>query len=265
MFWFKKKASGADTVRQWLNVIFAVTQILAGGLHEFTGWGRSIAGQSAGSQTAVIPATYAFSIWGFIFLFGIFYAVYQALPKQKTNELLRRIGFFTAGAFFFNTVWELVAQLVSFNWPTLIIIILILISSLGAMWRMTTYKKSLSLKEKWFVNVPVSVLAGWVSAATFANLSSVLNQLQFSNFGLSATDFAIVIIILAGIFGAVITIINRGNILYGLTLVWALVAIVIANVQRPNSSVAVVAGSMIVVIGLVVAGSRIKKIASFLG
>src|ERR1035437_9347747 len=97
-----------NSIRIWGNVTFAITQILAGFVPQIFGWGMGVGQQSASSQTPVIPAGYAFSIWGLIFALFVAYAIYQALPKNRENELLRQVGFYTLGAFLFCTVWELV-------------------------------------------------------------------------------------------------------------------------------------------------------------
>jgi len=249
-----------DIFRQAVNVIFAITQILAGYFFQLSEVGTSVAEQSRRAETPVIPAGYAFSIWGLIFFFSLLYAIYQALPSKRNNEILRSIGFWTAGAYFFNTTWEVVAQAITFNWPTAVIIIFILIFSLGALFRLLKFKSKLSKTEKWLVWVPVSVLAGWVSAATFANISSVFNQLKFGYFGIGETNFSIGMIFIATLFASYILYKTKGDILYGLTIIWALVAIVAANIYRAyNMPAAVFTAAMIlIVIGVII---FIKKYA----
>jgi hypothetical protein len=235
----KNKTSSHDTLRQLLNLLFAVTQILGGGFSQLTGIGTSIGSQSATSETPVIPATYAFSIWGIIFLASLIYAVYQALPNQRENKLFRQIGFMTAAAFFGNTVWEVVAQVISLNWPTAIIILFVLIPSLMALFRLTDYKGPISTSDKIIAYIPVSALAGWVSAATFANISSVLKQLNYYPFNLSETALSIVILISATSLATAVLVRSRGNYLYATSIVWALVAIAVANIYTmPNPIVA---------------------------
>jgi hypothetical protein len=234
------KAKGQnDSWRITLNLLFAVTQIAGGFITQLTGLGTSIQAQSAGAQTPVIPAAYAFAIWGPIFVLALLYAVYQALPGQRDNKLLREIGFFTAAAFLGNTIWELVAQFVTFNWPTAIIIIFTLAASLGALFRLEHYPKA-----TFIVTLPVSMLAGWISAATFANISSVLAQL-----GYSSTTLALIILAAAAGLATGVIARTRGNMVYTLTVVWALIAIVIANTQRaPNPPVALLATGLIAVL-----------------
>lgn len=51
------------------------------------------------------PAGYVFSIWGLIYLGLIAYAVYQALPAQRENPRLRRIGWWVVIGSLANTAW----------------------------------------------------------------------------------------------------------------------------------------------------------------
>jgi hypothetical protein len=43
-----------------------------------------------------VPAGYAFTIWSLIFTLSLGYAVWQALPSERENPLLRRVGWLTA-------------------------------------------------------------------------------------------------------------------------------------------------------------------------
>lgn len=245
-----KSPLARDAWRQALNLIFALTQIIAGYVFIIFNVGNNIAASSAATSTPVIPAGYAFSIWGFIFAFSLIYALYQARPSERENPIFRNLGWFTAGAFFFNTVWELVAQLITFSWPTFFVITLILVCSLAALFRLPAFK-DLKKRDKWLIFVPVSSLAGWVSAATFANLSSVLNQINFDNFGLNLNTFSLIIILLAGFFAVFILYKTKGNFLYGLTIVWALTAILIANLTRTYNPSAVILSGILTLIILV--------------
>src|SRR3712207_4028411 len=60
-----------------------------------------------GPSSLVEPAPYAFTIWALIFALSLAYAAYQALPPNRDNPLLRRVGWFTAGAFFCTGLWSI--------------------------------------------------------------------------------------------------------------------------------------------------------------
>src|ERR671911_1079792 len=93
-----------DLARQVATVVGALFQVLAGAIVPI----GAIAGET---PSLIIPVDYAFAIWGPIFLLCLAYAVYQALPANRHDPLLRRVGWFFAGAFFLNGLWEVLVPL----------------------------------------------------------------------------------------------------------------------------------------------------------
>jgi len=228
-----------NIVRQFSNLIFSITQIVAGYFWSWVAASESIRSQSDIVRTPVIPAGYAFSIWGVIFLFSFLYAIYQALPSKRNNKIFQSIGFWTAGAFLFSTIWEIVAQSIIFGWPTAVIIVIILAFSLKAFFNLLRFDNILTRREKWLVKLPINMLAGWVSVATFANISSVLKQIKFNYFRIGEINFSIILILSATIFALFILLKSRGDWIYGLTIIWALAAIFLANYGQSNFMVSV--------------------------
>ncbi len=84
-----------DWLRQGLNVVLSIAQLVAISAAVATDNGAVLQSRDA-AEPPVIPAGYAFSIWSYIYPAAIAYAVYQALPRQRDNALLRRIGWRTA-------------------------------------------------------------------------------------------------------------------------------------------------------------------------
>ena len=93
-----------DLARQVVTVVGALFQVLAGAV-------VPIGAIAKETPSLVIPADYAFAIWGPIFLLCLAYAAYQALPANRQNPLLRGVGWFFAGAFFLNGLWEVLVPL----------------------------------------------------------------------------------------------------------------------------------------------------------
>ena len=79
-----------DVARQASTVVGALFQVLAGAIVPI----GAIAGER---PSLVIPADYAFAVWGPIFLLCLAYATYQALPANRHDPLLRRVGWFLPG------------------------------------------------------------------------------------------------------------------------------------------------------------------------
>ena len=94
--------NGPDVARQAATVLGVIFQIGGGALA-----GETVGRVSAENPTLVVPADYAFTVWGPIFALSLAYTVYQALPGQRQNPLLRRVGWFMAGAFAGNGLWQI--------------------------------------------------------------------------------------------------------------------------------------------------------------
>src|SRR5919112_1817641 len=93
-----------DLGRQAATVVGALFQVLAPAI-------VPIGVIAKETPSLVIPADYAFAIWGPIFVLCLAYATYQALPANGQNPLLQRVGWFLAGAFFLNGLWEVLVPL----------------------------------------------------------------------------------------------------------------------------------------------------------
>ncbi|HYZ03673.1 MAG TPA: hypothetical protein VE691_01145 [Rubrobacter sp.] len=91
-----------DVARQAANVVGTLFQIGMTAAASATIQGVV----DEGPRSLVEPALYAFTIWAFIFTLSLAYAVYQALPTKRESPLLRRVGPFTAAAFFCTGLWS---------------------------------------------------------------------------------------------------------------------------------------------------------------
>ena len=168
-----------DILRVLSVIIGAFSQVILGGLPFFLGWEHTIASRSSEAQTLVIPANYAFSIWSFLFLGCLVFAVLHALPKYQSDPLFRKVGWLAAIAFLGNALWEVYVPIYSFDLISLVIILIIFSALLSAMFILR------DAKDNRWVFVPLMLLAGWISVATFVNISVTTNFLSFNPFALS--------------------------------------------------------------------------------
>lgn len=248
-----------DLLRQTLNLILSIAQWAATYFAAVTGVGIGIEARAAGGETPIEPIFYAFFIWFFIYFACVIYGIYQALPSQRKNPLLRRIGPFTASAFLANTVYAVVAQVWGNDWILVAIFLWTLTSLFKAFFQFSRYRNMLKNAENYFVVLPISVFTGWVTLAIIVNTASALKTSGFDNFGLSEGNWAILLLLASGLIGSYLTLASRGNAGYALTFIWGLIGIVIANlIRNPNMKVAVVAGIMTVLIALVLLRARTR-------
>ncbi|MBA2680119.1 MAG: hypothetical protein H0U76_17195 [Ktedonobacteraceae bacterium] len=239
--------SQRDQLRQVLNVVFAFAQIVVTMLGYLTGANSSFDSSNA-STPQVVPADYAFIIWALIYGGSIAYAIYQALPQQRENALLRGIGYYTASAFLATSAWLIAAQL-RFEWLTVVCLFWILISLFGAF--IQFMDQPLTTRERYLVAFPISVFAGWATIAAIANTAGALQDSGFSNVLFSNQIWTILMLIIGTGIASFVVLRSHGNVYYALTFIWALIGVVVANIVRtPSPSVVLVASSMAVIVAI---------------
>ena len=214
-----------DLPRQVATVVGAVFQVLAGAI-------VPIGAIAKETPSLVIPADYAFAIWGPIFLLCLAYAAYQALPANRHNPLLRRVGWYFAGAFFLNGLWEV---LVSLRQPVLLQAILAGIFACLAVAYLRLVRSEqgiLSWADRWLVALPLGLLFGWITAANTVSLNDTLVELGLLGSGVvGALVGALLLIVGAALASAVISVGKAGPLqcllAYAGAVLWALAGVVV--------------------------------------
>jgi hypothetical protein len=241
-----------DIIRQGTNLIFSFSQFLVT-LLPALGIGIGIGSQSMSGVPQVQPVYWSFFIWFLIYAGCVAYGIYQALPAQRENEILRRVGLYTASAFIGVTAYALVAQFkIGSEWILIAIFIWILASLLVAIMRLTVDQSRLTKTEEYAVLAPVSLLLGWCSLAVFVNVAAILKDSGM--LGTTETSFSLFLLLVAGCVASVIIYKPKGNIWYTIPVIWGLIGLVIANIwQQPNTTVAGAATvAAIVLVGILV-------------
>ncbi len=249
----------AMTPFQALNLLLPIAQPFAGALATAFGIGMTNQEMTRLSETPVVPAGYAFAIWGPLFLAAITYGIWQALPSQRDNPLLVQVRPPLAWAFALNNAWMLVSQLAGNGWH-LVIILFSAVACLLVALDMVVRADPRRGVDRWLVRPLVGVWAGWASAAAFANVSITARWAEFGWFGLSETGAAVLVIATAVAGGAAALRWMRGDLGYAFALVWALAAIVVGNTwqraENPAVVVTAAAGIAVVIVVAVLADRR---------
>jgi len=249
-----ERAGTADKVRQVLTVIGAVGQVVAGSFGLV--FGLDVGQISDENGTLITPTSYAFVIWGPIFLLLLAYAVYQALPAQRTSPLLRRVGLPIALACLGDTVWEILFPVRQFV-PAQLVIIGIFASLVVAVWRLAAHARAHGLTgaERWLVALPLGLFCGWLTAATHAGLAITLRTIGALPTGDGELLAVVPILLLCGGLASGVLLLIRGlptvaAIPYAGATLWAIGAI--AAAQRGGST-SIVALTLILIAVLLVA------------
>ena len=240
-----------DSLRQTLNIIGMLVVLVVNAMASLLPLNGLTTAQISDSFFILfVPAGYVFSIWGIIYLGLIAFTVYQALPAQRENPRLRKMGIWFFLSRLANSLW-----LVSFHYQLFGLAMIMMLVLLGILIRIYTLlgigKEKVKPVEKWVVNLPFSIYLGWITVATIANASQLLYFVNWDGFGISAEIWTLIMLAAALIIFSLVSF-TRKDVGYALVLVWALVGIAIKQSAIPmvaNAawiSAAVVAGVLVI-------------------
>jgi hypothetical protein len=191
----------------------------------------------------VQPAGWAFAIWGLIYSWLVVSAVFGLLKRgadpdwnaaRKPLMLCLAVGSF----------WLSVAN-ASAIWATVLIFVMAVSAIAAAM--------AAPDRDRWLFQVPVAILAGWLTAASFVSLGSTA-----AGYGLvtDSLGWAWICIIAALAVGLAVQFALPRAPEYGLTLVWALGGIIAANLGRNAPISGLAALGIILVLGMILFSRR---------
>ena len=177
-----------------------------------------------------VPAGYVFSIWGLIYLGLIAFAIYQALPRNRDAEWLRKITPFYLLGNAANIVWLFLWHYEQFlvTWVAMLVIL----ASLLVIIVMLSRIEDTSARFRWLVRVPFSLYVGWISVATVANLSQVLYYINWGGWGIAPQIWALIMLVVAAGIALANLLIRRDSV-YVLVFVWAYIGIAIKHNATP--------------------------------
>lgn len=225
---------------QWINLITLLITLVANGLANALPLNNRTTGEISDSFPVLFtPAGYVFAIWGVIYLGLIAFGIYQALPAQREDPRLKRIGPWFAVANLFNAAWIFLWHYGFFT-LTVLVMLGLLTSLLIIFKRLNLSVKPATTMENWLMHVPFSIYLGWISVATIANVSVALYNLGFTGGPISQEAWTVVVILVALALGIFMTWQQR-QVAYSLVLIWATIGIVV----RQADSTVVMATSIL--------------------
>ncbi|MFO0336467.1 MAG: hypothetical protein ACK53C_15905 [Pseudomonadota bacterium] len=219
-----------DAARQALVLLFALAQLFAPALPSF-GYGLPIGTRADLAMTPNTPAGYAFAIWSVIYLGCTAYAFWQAWPSQRAREIHRAVGPWLVAAFAANTAWPLIVQFDGLSVASVLVIGALLVALFGALERAQVATRG---ADRWLLRVTVGLFAGWITAASFANLAAML--LAEGHVTEDATPVWVTIAAGAAAFAAWAVVRCRAEPAYVFAVAWAGVALLARNwAERPGA------------------------------
>jgi len=176
-------------------------------------------------QVYFVPAGYVFSIWGIIYIGLIAYAVFQALPSQKENPRLQSTGWWVVLGSLANCTWIFLWHYEQFV-GTLGAMLILLATLIAVYLRLGINRFKVSTGETWAVRVPFSIYLGWITVATIANVTDVLDYIGWNQFGISAASWMVVILAAVVLIACLMNFLRR-DVAYAVVLLWALAGIAV--------------------------------------
>ncbi|WP_088241202.1 tryptophan-rich sensory protein [Calothrix rhizosoleniae] len=196
----------------------------------------------------IIPANYAFAIWGLIYL-GLFaFGIYQLLPSQRQDEDLRKVGYLLTIASLAQCIWVYLFLYRLFA-VSVVAMLLILLPLIAIYLRLRVDKKTVSRGKKWCIHRPISIYLGWISVATIVNVACTLSFQGWNGWGISTEIWTIIMLSIATAIAGLIAIQNKDIVYPGVT-VWALVAIALKHVNIPTLRITAIL-CILVLIGII--------------
>ena len=174
-------------------------------------------------QSFFVPAGYVFAIWGIIYIGMIAYSIYQILPSQRENSDLDRIVTPYLLSSGFNIAWLFMWHYEQFS-VTIVMMVGLLLSLIAIYLRLGVGVKPVSAGMRWCVHLTFSIYLGWVSVATIANASQLLDYLGWQGGGIAPQVWTVIMLVIAAAVGAGMAIIRK-DAGFLLVLVWAFAGI----------------------------------------
>lgn len=176
------------------------------------------------------PASYAFAIWGLIFLALVAYGIFQvrrAFFSDKQSEFIEQTGY-----------WFLVANLLNCTWVFAFaygytgLSVLIMLGILGSLIKIILNTNM----ERWdapigiiaFAWWPICLYSGWIAVATIANVSAYLTKIGWDGFGIGDQEWTIIMIAVATLLN-IIMVWKRNMREFAIVGVWSLIAIFVRH------------------------------------
>lgn len=225
----------ADRTRQAAIAISAVLAVVGAtiGSGAFTGTpiAQAAGGALSAQATLVAPGGSAFAIWSVIYLGLIGMAIWQLLPRQRTDPRLRMLGWWICASMLLNAVWILAIQADQL-WLSVPVIV-ILLCTLMVIFRVGRKFRTQNWIEATLMDGTFGLYLGWVSVATIANIAAVLKDAGVGDLALGETTWGIAVLVIAAGIGVAVAVAGRGRLAVAAALAWGLSWIAIARLQGP--------------------------------
>lgn len=210
-----------------ITAIAIASALWGAGLFGGTDTSEIAGGALDSDATPLAPASSAFRIWSVIYVGLILYTLWQFAPSARTSVRQQKVRPWALASIVLNSVWLWVTQL------DLLVLSVFVIAALLAVlvWILVllTRRKADGWVELVLYDGVFGLYAGWVLAATFANLWAVLVE-SGVEFAEEPVGGVVGIVVLAAI-SVIGAIAMNGRIAPSLSVAWALAWVAVARTE----------------------------------
>ena len=258
-------ATARDLTRQIVVISATVYMLVAAAVGSGLLGGTAVedlqGGALAEDGSYLAPAGPAFSIWSVIYVLLIAYAVWQALPSQRTSDRQRSLGWWIAATAVLNGTWLVLAQFATL--PLTVAGIVALLIVLCVTFVRTVRFPSQGVLDSLLIDGATGLHLGWVSLATVANTAAWLTAIGPQSWAESADLWGVIVLVVVGILGVAIGWASGWRVAPGLALGWGLSWLAVGRLQNePPSEVIGVTAIIVavVVVAVPVLGTLLARV-----
>lgn len=219
-------------LRPVLTLLAVVGAIVLNGLsNRYPPQGTSVADLSNTlfEPVRIIPASYAFVIWALIYIGLLALGFYQLQASRRSDPKLAPNSYFLVLASLAQCLWIYLFLTRQFGLSILAMAeILVFLMAFYLRLRSPQNLKRVTRRDRWFLYRPISLYMGWISVATIVNVASALYLWGWGQEETSAIAWTISMMAVAA-FVALRLLVRYGDVTYVGVVIWALVAIAVAN------------------------------------
>ena len=217
---------------QWIVFVTSFAQLISPGLLTVLGYSVSV----ENSEPQITPAEYTFVIWGVITLLSFFYGVFQLFPGRINKQLHFQLSKGLSIVYFLFVLWLITAVL---DWLLItVLIFLVMFVILTVLFdKLIRERQNLTFPEKIILFGQIAMYTGWTTIAIFANTASAVKYYGITDNGFTGILWQSIILVIALINGKYWLGIFKQNVIYGLTIIWALVGVFSGLLQHSNNLV----------------------------
>lgn len=167
---------------------------------------------------AVQPAGYAFSIWSVIYIWLLIHAAYGFWKRAHSPDF-DAVRLPLLVSLLLGSLWLAIAS----SYPVIATVVILVMAATA----LAAYFHADEFYDRWLLSAPLAIYAGWLSAA-----SSVSIGILLAGYGvLTDTQSALVMIAVVLAVASLVQWLRPYMPVYGATVVWALIGIIVTNAQ----------------------------------